>query len=152
MDDELLQRCVKCPSCGDVFTVKRGMGLAEGAQHCAESTIDLDRRDAGRANTVSIRILHEDTLREFPVKDISLTSIGIYHLGWLFEIGRVINFDLIEGYKFLMKGIKAKVVRVDDEAIGCVFDNVSHEDIAPIYQAALSREDIGTDEEADAQE
>lgn len=142
MDDELLKRCVKCPSCGDVFTVKRGILQATADEtNCPDhAQAEAERRNTGRAHTVSIRILHEDTLREFPVKDISTTSIGIYHLGWRFEVGSLIQFDIIEGYKFLLKGVKAKILRIDDEAIGGVFENVTPDDIAPIYAAALTRE------------
>ncbi|GAB7080359.1 PilZ domain-containing protein [Megalodesulfovibrio paquesii] len=149
MDEALQNRCVKCPTCGDVFTVGRGLALAEGAEApCpvpaavspGEDRGWAERRIAERANTVSIRILYEATLREFPVKDITPNSIGVYHLGWRFELGRSIHFDLIEGYKFLLKGLTAKVVRIDDEAIGALFENVPEGDLLPIYQAALTRD------------
>lgn len=138
--DELLSRSVKCPTCGEVFTVRRGLQAMEGVlEPVAEKVPGHDRRCNCRAATVSIRILHEDSLREFPVKDITPRSIGIYHLGWRFELGRIILFDLIEGYKFLLKGLAAKVVRIDDETIGCLFENVAEAEIEPIYHAALTK-------------
>ncbi|AGW15188.1 PilZ domain-containing protein [Megalodesulfovibrio gigas] len=139
MSEELLNRHVKCPTCGDLFTIQRGLAEAGGDLAAVDGIPGSDRRRTSRAPTVSIRILHEDSLREFPVKDITPKGLGILHLGWRFELGRVILFDLIEGYKFLLKGLAAKVVRIDDEAIGCVFENVAEEEITPIYHAALTK-------------
>ena len=143
MNEELLNRHVKCPACGEVFTIQRGLAEAGSDPAAVDRIPGRDRRCTSRAATVSIRILHEDSLREFPVKDITPRGLGIYHLGWRFELGRVILFDLIEGYKFLLKGLAAKVVRIDDEAIGCVFENVSEEEITPIYQTALTQKVVG---------
>lgn len=139
MADELQGRCVKCPTCGDMFTIKRGLALAgTAADACPVDNEEEDeRRRNDRANTISIRILLEDSLREFPVKDISTTSLGIFHLGWRFDMGRVITFDLIEGYKIILKGVKAKVMRTDDETVGCVIINIEPGVMEPIYHAAV---------------
>lgn len=101
-----------------------------------ENTLDLngftivtgdERRFETRIPCVNIQILHEDTLREFPVQDISASGIGLRHEGWRFEPNQVLTFDIFDGYRTLFKGVRARVVRSDEELVGCVIENLSSE-------------------------
>ncbi|THB70603.1 MAG: PilZ domain-containing protein [Desulfovibrio sp.] len=101
-----------------------------------ENTIDLDgfkivtgdeRRYETRIPCVNIQILVDDTLREFPVADISPSGMGIQHQGWRFEDNQVLTFDIFDGYRTLFKGVRAKVVRCDEELVGCVIENLNSE-------------------------
>ena len=101
-----------------------------------DKTIDLDgfkivtddeRRVQTRIPCVNIQILQEDTLREFPVQDISAGGIGIRHEGWRFEPNQVLTFDIFDGYRTLFKGVRARVVRCDGAMVGCAIENLSSE-------------------------
>ena len=109
--EDFKTRCVKCPTCGDVFTIERGL------RYHGDET--LDRRVAERVEPYSMRILLEENLREFPVVDLSEQGIGIKHKGWHFDLGQTLIFDIIQDYRIRMKNVKAQVVRSDEAMVGC---------------------------------
>ncbi len=141
MSDEATKQCVKCPNCGNNFSVEAGLNEAASWREetrCLEPSGD-ERRHEDRVAPIAVRILLEDTLRELPVRDLSTRSIGIEHLGWRFEVGAHITFDIIQGYKIIYKGVRAEVRRMDDDVVGARFSNIAEEDIEPLTHVVSGR-------------
>ncbi len=134
-------RTVRCPNCGDIFTIK--VGLMEASRAALGAQGQAERRIEPRVQPMAVRILLEESLRELPVHDLSHQGLGIEHLGWRFEKGQFITFDLIQGYRIILKGVRGKVVRVDDELIGVTLLNVTREQIDDVYSNVQHTEDTG---------
>ncbi|MFW5734500.1 MAG: PilZ domain-containing protein [Oceanidesulfovibrio sp.] len=122
---------VRCPTCGDIFTVK--IGLMEASRAARAERGEIDRRGEPRVLPLAVRILLEESLRELPVHDLTHQGLGIEHLGWRFEKGQYITFDLIQGYRIILKGVRGEVVRVDNTLIGVTFLNVIREQMDEVY-------------------
>ena len=84
-----------------------------------------DRRKEVRYPALNIEISLDDSLRELPVTNMSFSGIGIEHLGWRFQKDQIITFDVVAGYRILLKSVQAKVVRLDNRTIGCIFTNLA---------------------------
>lgn len=119
MSDSFEGKNVRCPNCGDIFTIRRGLQLAD--------RVERDRRRSERIPALNIRILLEDSLREYPVMEMSAVGLGFDNQGWRFAPDTLLTFDLIEDYQIILKGVKAKVVRINDPKVGCDLLNVKRE-------------------------
>ena len=120
----------------EIPAASRGDHRTSLIKQVEDKTLDLDgfkivtddeRRVETRIPCVNIQILQEDTLREFPVQDISAGGIGIRHEGWRFEPNQLLTFDIFDGYRTLFKGVRARVVRCDGNMVGCAIENLSSE-------------------------
>lgn len=124
-------RNVRCPTCGDIFTVQ--VGLAEISRAALSGKGQSNRRIDARVQPLAVRILLDENLRELPVRDMSHYGLGIEHLGWRFEKGQHITFDLIQGYRIILKSVRAEVQRMDHEIIGVTYINVTREQMDEVY-------------------
>jgi len=128
-DDKLLKCSVKCPTCGDIFLVERGLRLAKQ---------NSERRSEERLPAMRMQMILDDTLREFEVRDISSKGVGFVHGGWRFELGQRLVFDLLRDYEPVLAAAQAQVVRVDPIVVGCVFTATSAEHTALLEKLSSS--------------
>ncbi|QJT07893.1 hypothetical protein [Oceanidesulfovibrio marinus] len=132
-------RNVRCPTCGDIFTVQ--LGLAEASRAALSGKGQSNRRIDARVQPLAVRILLDENLRELPVRDMSHYGLGIEHLGWKFDKGQYITFDLIQGYRIILKGVRAEVQRMDLEVMGVTYINVTREQMDAVYAKVREAED-----------
>jgi len=111
-----------CQSCGEIFRVRKA--LPQGLDAAGGGTPGEDRRSEERIPVMGMRVYMDECIREFPVKDLSMSGIAIYHLHWSFCGGEEVLFDLIDEGEIILKGMKAKTVRIDDETVGCEFEEL----------------------------
>jgi len=107
-----------------------------------EGVDDDERRTHSRLPSINARILLENTVRELPVRDVSLGGVAIQHEGWRFKEKDTLCFDLIHRYKVILTSVQAQVVRKDNETIGCEYLNLAPEQKAVLesYLLALTNQ------------
>lgn len=77
-----------------------------------------------RLSPPGLNVLLIPSLHEFRVREISAHDIRIEHEGWRFDPGALLKFDMIGGYKVLLKNVKARVTSVHGGEMSCRFENV----------------------------
>lgn len=104
-----------------------------------EARLRYDRRRESRLPAVNIRVLLDESLRELPVRDVTSAGMGVEHMGWRFDIGKRLHFDVIDGYRIMFKGVTAAVVRVDPEVIGLRFEAMENDDVGRMCRLLAKR-------------
>lgn len=89
----------------------------------AQTPAQAERRRNRRIPTPGISILINPSARQLQVRDMSMSGLSAAHEGWLFKLDQVISLDLYDSWKVLMKDLQCRVIRIDDETMGCVFMN-----------------------------
>lgn len=104
---------------------EKGGELPELEQTQPPEEADGERRGEDRIPAINMRIYLEDSVREFPVKDISESGLGFIRLGWPFVPGEQLTLDLIDGGDVLLRGLPVRAVRASHKTVGCVFEELT---------------------------
>lgn len=107
---------VRCPKCDTVFSVSN-----------TEDGEVSNRRKVIRHRTVSLVVYLGFILGEAVFRDISLGGFGMFHptSDADFSVDQTFQITIMRSGKPLMEALTARVVRRDNQSVGCVFDGLT---------------------------
>lgn len=104
------------------------------------------KKERRRAYRVAIKnliaaIRGKSSTYRFPVKDVSVTGVGILAGDCkAFAPGILINIDIIVDRSTVLSGVMAKVVRNDRSVVGCRFEDLTKEQEGKLHELVLAEQ------------
>ncbi len=86
-----------------------------------------DRRQSRRVPITNLKVMVREYLLEFPAKDLSFEGIGFPHMSWPVNPTEDLTLDVIYNGRAILAEVPARIVRKDDQVVGCRFLALSPE-------------------------
>jgi hypothetical protein len=105
----------------------------------------MERRLGPRLPSGELHLALTPGQRRLPVLNVGCRGLGVRHEGWPFPVGEHLRVHLYLADKLMIKNLRVRVVRIDEQALGCVYENLGLIEAGKLFRlATLLRSRSGT--------
>lgn len=99
-------------------------------------TASMERRLGPRLPSEELRLALTPDQKRLSVMNVGCRGLGVRRDGWAFPVGERLRVDLFLEDRLMIKNLRVRVVRIDEDSLGCVYDNLGLIEAGKLFRLA----------------